>query len=102
MGPAIKHPFETLDLVVEAFRHALTPGLRQARLDCRHVVRQALGKAHQLGHPTRLGSPDPGGQGLTPAMGQHGMCVFRSLLTGNPESREHSVRKVVNSKNEDR
>ena len=24
-------------------------------------------------------------------------CVFRSLLTGNPESREHSVRKVVNT-----
>ncbi len=33
---------------------------------------------------------------------QLAFCVFRSLLTGNPESREHSVRKVVNSKNEDR
>ncbi len=24
-------------------------------------------------------------------------CVFRSQLTGNPESREHAVRKIVNT-----
>jgi hypothetical protein len=34
MGSPVPHPFEPLDVVVEAFRHTLTSRLRHARLDC--------------------------------------------------------------------